>query len=90
MPNPAGERGERALECFHKRIADLWWKFQQGKPITDQEVKEWCESLKAHYHWALRLSKLESLLDLAIELKQDDWADEIGREIDRLLEGSRP
>jgi len=46
--------------------------------------------LKAHYHWAVKLSKLESLLDLTRNLGQKDWENEISRKYYRFLEGSKP
>jgi len=77
------------MEPFHRQLAWLYWKYKNDQ-FTERDEKELFMCLKAHYHWAVKLSKLESLLDLTRNLGQKDWENEISRKYYQFLEGSKP
>jgi len=35
------------MELFHRRLAELWWKYRLGQRLTLIDLNEWLESLDA-------------------------------------------
>jgi len=71
------------VEPFHRRLAELYAKYD-GK-IYKIPIKEIEEPLKAHYHWAMELSRLEMLAQAAQMVKDEKWLKDICKQIDRHL-----
>jgi len=78
------------MDPIRRRLAELYWK-RESTPdqFTEEDMNELWLCLKANYHHMVKLSKLESLLDLTISIGQHEWSNEIGRQIDK-LEGLSP
>ncbi|MFC4077183.1 DUF7667 family protein [Salinithrix halophila] len=74
------------MEPFHRRLAELYWKCR-GKigDLNKPDTRELRECLKAHFHWALELNRLEMLADTARRANDEGWEKEICGQIDKHL-----
>jgi len=84
------------VEAFHHKLASLYWKFAAEAP-TDQVIlhmylkmgsmdrKQFGESLKQHAIWSNKLIRLEELAGVAEMAGDEEWMNEIHRELDRHL-----
>jgi hypothetical protein len=72
------------MQPFHIRLAQLWWLQKKQGALTDQEIRDWVESLTANMNWVWKVNMLKTLSFIAYQLKDTDWQHEICAKLEDL------
>jgi hypothetical protein len=73
------------MQPFHRRLAEIWDKVIDKKPLTLRDCIDWSECLTAHRNWVSKLNRLENLADAAAAAGDQKWENEICKEMDKLI-----